>query len=131
MAQTRLGNIRKCKFQLWAFSADAPGNGNTVRFVVTRMIYLRPACMPQGASDLSGAGEQPAAGGLSRAAAAPEEAASLWDRESRDNIHRASPSGVQPLVSDFFHLFISMFARVPLPGKIDCFNFYLCSTCLG
>lgn len=39
MAQTRLGNIRKCKFQLWAFSGEAPGNGNTVvRFLITKVM---------------------------------------------------------------------------------------------
>lgn len=125
MAQTRLGNIRKCKFQLWAFSAEAPGNGNTVvhfvmdRPFVTRVIYLRPTWTHQGAFDCGEAGKQPATDGLSLSAPLLWCESGLvwlpffiWDRESRDKIHRLSPP--KPILAINFRVFFT-FSSLCLP----------------
>lgn len=136
MAQTRLGNIRKCKFQLWAFSAEAPGNGNiVVHSVITRVMP------PAGDQYLDTAGHvrlqwgRPA---TSKKWGFPSQPPCLrarvdggeswcflsalftWDRESRDKIHKPILAVNFRYLSSF-HL--CMFVRATLQSKIDALIF--------
>lgn len=142
MAQTRLGNVRKCKFWLWAFSVEGLRNGGAVVIVSPpawcptaldeRLAMLKrvsDCCGEQACrQETSGPSCQfPCLGVWVDLVRPLFLSATLfiwdWERVGKQNSQK-SLSQFQLLnlkKKNFF--FISVFARAPVHSKIDCFNF--------